>query len=275
VKKDEKADMKTACKTLRDVRLSGRRNRGFTAMEIAMVATVIAIFALLVIPLFRNRVEEAKIAAARADLASLMKAEIMAHADTGYYFRLEDLDNVINNAPNPLPAGWSGVTIETPPLVYVPGADNRSPRNLTLQEWYALAGTTSSPKWKGPYVTMNRTITYGELRATGSPLLRTFNGGLYSAIRDIPVGGWGGGNANLYDSDKNRIPIDPWGNPYLFFPPLNESSYNYCSIISLGPDGLPGAGQPYTRENLVREGADINNPNDDVLGTGDDLEVRF
>ncbi len=249
--------------------------RGFTAMEIAMVATVIAIFALMVIPLFRNRVEEAKIAAAQADLTSLMKAEIMAHADTGFYFRLEDLDNVINNAPNPLPGGWSGVTIETPPLVYVPGADNRSPRNLTLQEWYALAGTSASPKWKGPYVTMNRTITYGELRASGSPLLRTVNGGQYSPIRDIPVGGFGGGNANLYDSDKNRIPIDPWGNPYLFFPPLNESNYNYCSIFSLGPDGLPGNGQPFIRQNLVREGADINNPNDDVLGTGDDLEVRF
>jgi len=258
-------------------RWSVRRNtKGFTAMEIAMVATVIAIFALLVIPLFRNRVDEAKIAAAQADLASLMKAEIMAHADTAYYFRLEDLDNIRNNAPNPLPGGWTGVTIETPPLVYVQGADNRSPRNLTLGEWYALAGTVTTPKWKGPYVTMNHTITYGELRSAGSVLLRSVNGvSNYSPIRDIPSGGVGGGNANLYDSDKNRIPVDPWGNPYLFFPPLAESSYNYCSIFSLGPDGLPGNGQPFTRQNLVREGANLTDPNDDVLGTGDDLEVRF
>ncbi len=251
-------------------------SRGFTAIEIAMVATVIAIFALMVLPLFRNRVEEAKIAAAKADLTSLMKAQELAHADTGFYFRLEDLDNVINNDPNPFPpAGWTGVTIETPPLVYVPGADNRTPRNLTVQEWRALAGTTASPKWKGPYVTMSRTITYGELRATGSPLLRSFNGGQYSAIRDIPAGGVGGGDPNLYDSDRNRIPIDPWGNPYLYFPPTGETRYNYNSIFSLGPDGLPGNGLPFTRENLLREGANINDPNDDYLGTGDDLEVRF
>jgi hypothetical protein len=167
------------------------------------------------------------------------------------------------------------VTIETPPLVYFQGANNQSPRNLTEQEWRNLAGTTASPKFKGPYVTMTRTVTYGELRALGTPLLRTFNGGLYSAIRDIPVGGFGGGSALLYDSDRNRMPIDPWGNPYLFFPPTNETSYNYSSIFSLGPDGLPGNSQPYTRENLVREGANMADPSDDVLGTGDDLEVRF
>ncbi len=245
----------------------GQTPKGFTAMEIAMVASVIALFALLVLPLFRNRVDEAKIAAAQADLTSLMKAEILAHADTGYYFRLEDLDNVVNNAPNPLPGGWSGVTIEVPPLVYVAGADNRTPRNLTLQEWYALAGTTASPKWKGPYVTMNRVITYGELRSQGSILLRSVNGGAYSPIRDIPAGGVGGGDPNLYDSNLNRIPIDPWGNPYLFFPPTNETNFNYCSIYSLGPDGLPGNSQAFTLFNLLRENG--------ILGTGDDLEVRF
>ena len=70
-----------------------RQEQGFTAVEIAMVATVIAILALLILPLFRTRTEEAKITAARDDMRSLAIAQMAAMADTGYYFRPQDLDN--------------------------------------------------------------------------------------------------------------------------------------------------------------------------------------
>ena len=176
----------------RRITLKGFRGgeRGFTAIEIAMVATVIAILSLIVLPLFRNRVDEAKIAAARADLASLMKAEMVAQADTGYYFRLEDLDNVAGNAALPTPN--TGVTIHTPPLVYANGVDNRSPSGLSQQGWYALAGPASAPRFKGAYAAITRSITYGEMRGSpGSVLyLRSATGsiGNYAAIRDLPQG---------------------------------------------------------------------------------------
>ena len=53
-----------------------RGNAGFTAIEIAMVAAVIAILSLIVLPIFRNRVEDAKIAAAQADLEATLNCGV-------------------------------------------------------------------------------------------------------------------------------------------------------------------------------------------------------
>lgn len=263
------------------------RTRGFTAIEVAMVATVIAILALIVLPLFRNRVDEAKIAAAQADLASLMKSQMVAQADTGHYFRLEDLDNVAGNTPGTPPG--LGITIETPPIYFTaPGGTAEIPRGISLQEWQALGGPQSAPNFKGPYASFSRALTYQELRNAPISLyvLRSAGGPLsYRAIRDIPNAGFlpAPADSRLYDSLLNRYPIDPWGNPYLFFPPSSESTYNFASIYSLGPDGLPGDDASRTAagvtllqpSHFTREGANYVNSTDDILGKGDDLEVRF
>ncbi len=91
-------------------------------------------------------------------------------------------------------------------------------------------------------------------------------------IRDLRPGGYRppGDPGVFSDSPTNRIPVDPWGTPYLFFPPTEETSYNYSSIFSLGPDALPGDalnGLPNVTSSYLRETG--------VIGTGDDLEVRF
>ena len=256
-----------------------RCERGFTAIEITMVATVIAILALIVIPIFRARVDEAKIAAAQADLSSFMKAEQLAQADTGFFLRLEDLDNVMNSDPDPVPAPWTGITLETPPLVFYPGIKQRieTPNGLTKGEWHALAGTRSVPKHKGPYTAITRAVPYSELRAAGSILLRSSHGFQYAPIRDLPQGGAPVQDADLYDSPENRIPVDPWGNPYLFFPATGETTFNYNSIVSLGPNGLPGDGNaPNVREAYLREYCrNVSANPDHWLGHGDDLEKTF
>ncbi|MCX7718350.1 MAG: type II secretion system protein GspG [Candidatus Sumerlaeaceae bacterium] len=246
--------------------------RGFTAIEIAMVATVIAIFALLVLPLFRNRVEEAKIAAARADLTSLMKAEQLVKADTGYFVRLEDLDNIELNLPgqpNPTPPP-NGITLEVPPFYYLEAPpSSRAP--LTVPEWIAFAGTTSKPKFRGPYIAFQNSLRYGDLltrpenQQLANNLLRSRTGNPASAIFDIPTG-------PLFDSLENRIPVDPWGNPYLFFPATGETGFASSVIYSLGPDGLPGLLNGTSPNDFLR-----GTPNG--LGTldpnVDDLQVQF
>lgn len=240
-------------KTLRKIRrLAPRRALGgFTAIEIAMVATVIAIFALLVLPIFRNRVETAKIVAAQADLVSFMKAEQLAQADTGFYIRLEDLDNVemTDQAATAVPT--AGITVETPPFVFYADTPENARRLLTVGEWQGLGGVARNPKFKGPYVATQHYLPYssflpgGGASTMGSYIFHSQNGGLaYSAYYDFPTSTNGSG---LYDSPQNRIPVDPWGNPYLFFPKTNfrtpgvaETSYQSSVIYSLGPDGLPG-----------------------------------
>jgi prepilin-type N-terminal cleavage/methylation domain-containing protein len=252
--------------------------RGFTAMEVAMVATVIAILALIVIPIFRNRVNAAKIAAAQADISSLMKAEVLAHADSDFYYRLEDLDNTTNSAdPSTVPPPL-GVTIETPIMAYSTnrsGVDTtRNPVGMNLTQWRGLAGTVDNPRFKGPYATFTKVEEYATLRNTFPIYFRSTNGNQYAAIRDIPQGSPMAGHASLFDAEDNRIPIDPWGNPYLFFPAVPyETAYNYNCIISLGPNGLPGDGtDSITYEDYRRE----SNPGTTFqLGKDDDIEVRF
>lgn len=240
------------------------RRRGFTAMEIAMVATVIAILALIVLPIFRNRVEDAKVAAAKSDITTLMKAETLVKADASFYVRLEDLDNGMNNDPPTPPA--TGITLETPPFVYqeTPPAQRRV---LTQAEWHNLAGTKSSPKFKGPYATLPHIATYLELRqSTIAPyVLRSVTTDPASPVWDIPENM---STTGLFDANENRIPIDPWGNPYLFFPATGETGYTNSVIYCLGPDGLPGSLSGGSYQDYLRGAAN-------GLGNGDDMQVQF
>jgi type II secretory pathway pseudopilin PulG len=243
--------------------------RGFSAVEIAMVATVIAIFALIVLPIFRNRVEEAKLAAARSDLASLMKAEILAKADTGFYLRLEDLDNTENNIPNAPP---DGITLQTPPFVY-PNGPASLRQSLTLTQIQNLAGAPSAPKFRGPYITFQRFNTYAEIRSStlASLVLQSQTGNRLSPIQDVPASQAQG--PGLYDSDLNRIPVDPWGNPYLFFPATGETSYSNSVIYSMGPNGVPGDGSLGGPGAYIRPPSGVLLPGN--LGADDDLQVSF
>ena len=47
---------------------TARTERGFTAVELSMVVTVIAILALLILPLFQRQTDEARITAAQGDI---------------------------------------------------------------------------------------------------------------------------------------------------------------------------------------------------------------
>lgn len=257
------------------------RQRGFTAIEIAMVATVIAILALIVLPIFRNRVDEAKIAAARADLSSLQKAETLAQADTGFFLRLEDLDNTQGNpysSPTSAPP-INGVTLETPFFVYAPGpAATR--RNLSLAEWRNLSGTSSTPKFRGPYTSFQRHLTYGEIY-TSSPyrfyILRSqrTSDKERAAIWDVPE--MEKTADGFFDSADNRIPVDPWGNPYLFFPATGETLYTNSVIYSMGPNGFPGDGTRAADPNAyLRPDPNVAGfVSSQWLGGDDDLMVQF
>lgn len=273
----EKVTMKT--RTLKTV--PGRGNAGFTAIEIAMVAAVIAILSLIVLPIFRNRVEDAKLAAAQADLNALMKAQQIVKADTDAYARLEDLDNVELLGYTAAPAG--GVNKEVPFFRYIKPRVNFSPDPLTRQEMNQLqreqfAGTETNPVWRGPYIAFQNSILYEDFRVLTSynNLSRNGPNGANAAVQDYTGGNFG-------DHDQNRIPVDPWGNPYLFFAPTGNAAdpsasngaYPNAVIYSMGPNGLPGDGTaagpaPYTHA------YSIQNPNDDgALGKDDDLMVEF
>ncbi len=251
--------------------------RGFTAVEIAMVATVIAILALLILPIFRQRTEEAREAAVRDELQSLAKAYILVEADlNGFQPRLQDLDNVMNTgsaqvnvalrSTEPPYAEWNrtlGFTSGTSPNV-VP---NNRP-------------TTVVPNWKGPYVAMPKFTTVDDIQFLLPDAVYP-NGPVYVVGANAASPQYADPGGNLSDDPLDRYPVDPWGNPYFFFgtgrlSDLQESTFNSRVIYSMGPNGLPGNGANSPLIYLRKGDAFLSAPTTrGELGTGDDREFIF
>jgi general secretion pathway protein G len=123
--------------------------RGFTLLEVMVVVVILGILAALVVPKIISRPDEARVIAAKQDIASLMQA-----------LKLYRLDN------------------------------QRYP--VTEQGLQALA-----------------------TQPTIAPLPPNWKAGGY----------------------VERLPRDPWGNPYQY---LNPGVHGEIDIFSLGADGVPG-----------------------------------
>lgn len=257
--------------------------RGFTAVEITMVATVIAILALLVLPIFRDRVESARLAAAQDELDSIAKAILMVEADVGAGFqpRLQDLDNgaaltgsgstIVRPDIEPPIAAWN-YTLESGP---VPFSRQR-----------VVSG------WKGPYLSFKR---FAYVVDNGGPIQPALDDRFWLTTGNVIFVGQAGipaftgfGGAGIVDEpaptteeEADRYPIDPWGNPYLFFgkgrfdpstpalPDPDDDNYEFPSarLYSMGPNGVPGnVATAFNAADYRRNGE---------LGNGDDLDYRF
>ncbi len=246
-----------------------------------MVATVIALIALIILPTFRSRLDTAKVSAAHSEIDTLAKGVLMAEADANIQPRLQDLDN-----PSTVDTTDSNPSLQAP-----------------VAQWNAALETPEVPTsrqrvaslWKGPYVAFKRYtvmttdntfdnrilplfVSEDFLDGTGGPILATNFNGFGGALSDSYLDG------SITPAQADRYPTDPWGNPYFFFgrgradlsrgatipnPPAAGQNFSYRSsvIYSMGPDGRPGDNGLLAAINLYREAG--------LLGTGDDVEFRF
>ena len=232
-----------------------KEKRGFTAIEIAVVATIIAILSLLVIPLFRERSKQAKIAAAYDDMQSLGKAEQLAYAECNIYLRLQDIDNTNTYDPSGIPV--MGYDVDLPIAAWNRPLENDERKTLARN-------------WKGPYAAHNSSELVGFLYTPFS--------GMFS---NSPVGPGSGLRGPVFfdgrDNPNDRYPVDPWKGPFIYHAEeetfINGSKVTLSNVIyCLGPNGIPGnTGVLTNADDFQRWEKYSLSP----LGTGDDLEYRF
>lgn len=228
--------------------------RAVTMIELVAVGAILAILSLILIPILHSRVEDARKKAAMDELSQLGKIVALGYADTNFYFRLQDYEN------NDRYSGAGDDPISTLPFYrYYGGA---YPAYPILADRANLA----NDRWKGPYTTFQNAMMMNELA-----LARPY------AVTDLDSDPTGNGPIFYFSATEelDLYPLDPWGNPYLFFPTTEtlfrngrvETSYR-PAIYSMGSDGMPGALPVITN-------TDDYLPSGGALGEGDDLVWRL
>lgn len=95
-------------RTLPFVRSAAIRTRGFTLIEIMVVIAILGVLAALIVPRVVGRTDDARITAAKTDIATIMNALKMYRLDNGRYPTTEQgLRALIEKPANdPIPSNW-------------------------------------------------------------------------------------------------------------------------------------------------------------------------
>lgn len=96
-----------------------RRTNGFTLIEVMVVISILAILAALIVPKIMSRPDEARVVAARQDIAALMQALKLYRLDTKRYPTTEQglQALVVKPSQAPVPENWKpGGYVEKLPL---------------------------------------------------------------------------------------------------------------------------------------------------------------
>ena len=89
--------------------------RGFTLIELLLVLVILAVLAAVVVPKFTGRTEQARIAAAKADIAAMDLQLDAFEVDAGRYPSTEEGLAALMNPPTTVKA-WHGPYLKKPPV---------------------------------------------------------------------------------------------------------------------------------------------------------------
>ncbi len=223
-----------------------RGNAGFTLTELLVVIVIISILSTIALPVYVSRAEDARIAAAKAEVKELALAEEQVAIHHGFYVPLQLLDDIaggqgvadINSTDDAI--GNESTTIR---LIDVNQPIDRLDINQpTLADTDLIRVRRLIEDWQGPFMSFQR-VNIGDSDTRDPDQL----------------------NPTLIQYDH---PLDPWGQPYRFYSPVGiigsnaltafrpdewssadfsdgtvtntDDRFDRFAIVSYGPDSVPG-----------------------------------
>ena len=213
--------------------------RGVTLTELLVVLAIIGLLATIAVPVYVNKMEQAKVSTAKHEVRELANAEEVCGIMHGYYVplcMLDDLPYRSENRPTTVDDVQNSRTVLNPYLVStgVPIADQDGSQNR-LSDFNNIKSVSNLYfGWQGPFMNFKR-YYLGQ--------------GVYVEPPDPD------------DADVARdYPLDPWGNPYLIVTELGivtprgqisntniqvlkgaDREFDRMAVVSLGPDGSVSA----------------------------------
>ncbi|MCX7718351.1 MAG: prepilin-type N-terminal cleavage/methylation domain-containing protein [Candidatus Sumerlaeaceae bacterium] len=236
-----------------------RSQGGFTVLELLIAVIIIGILVAIIVPVYTDRAEQARLTAAQQDLDALKTAQEHAAIDTAYFYALyvlddvRDFDGVPSSNPNDRTDGIRDEVLRTdisgdPRRIFIDTTSGQVPAGFATI-FSQIQTSETNFNWNGPYVNYTRRSLPGE-------------------FTDVPA----------------DMPLDPWGRPYLFFTKdgyFNPRTLTIDNQVTINGTTLLGDATIFDRPTVLSLGADgasggiVNGVQNNNFGTGDDLFRQF
>lgn len=229
------------------MRITRMTSRGVTLTELLVVMLIIGLLSTVAIPVYINRMEDARVRLAMAETREIAQAEEQVALIHGFYVPFQLLDDT-PAIPGQSSSQRDDITQE-PSAIALVNATVSPVSQLGNQA--QLGHATFNPRvrnmvdnWSGPFLNPQRVYLGTDPRGPGHP--------------DYP-------NSTYFRLD---FPMDPWGEPYRFYSPLgiigtsgysiskpyslstsdgylttnDDRNYERYAVVSWGRDNLPDYG---------------------------------
>lgn len=176
-------------------------SRGVTLTELLVVMLIIGLLSTVAVPVYINRMEDARIRLAQAETREIAHAEEQVALIHGFYVPFQVLDDVsftagittnnddsIGNELSPI----YGINASIPPRQQI---SNQGQYQISLNAGSSRI-VNMITNWAGPFLNPQRVYLGNDSRGPGDP--------------NYPI--------SLYF--RRDFPLDPWGEPYRFYSPI-------------------------------------------------------
>lgn len=155
-----------------DIKNFSKGEKGFTLVEVLVVAGIIAILAGILVPLILKEIDESRISRAYGDIRAISTAMIIYKKDTGQWPDMHaDCNHSVTllSGGSNLPVGFTEKGFD----------DNTEGFYDTYFVYNDLANTCNIPNWKGPYLTSVMGDPWGNSYITNASAFRSTTGPIW------------------------------------------------------------------------------------------------